>query len=95
VIASGAKQSRATRDDREAALDCFVAIAPRDDEVLLNRTATRSDKGSVSRFRACGELLGSFLGRFGDSFDLLTMARSRLGFGGARKIFERYDVCLV
>jgi hypothetical protein len=31
VIASEAKQSRAACDTREAVLDCFVAIAPRND----------------------------------------------------------------
>ena len=51
VIASAAKQSRVARDSRQAALDCFVAIAPRNDEFLFTspaygeRSSERSERG--------------------------------------------------
>jgi hypothetical protein len=75
-------------------LDCFVAVAPRNDEILLNRMATWSDKSIVSRFHAYGEPCVS-LGGFGGFFDLNNGARSRLGFWRRARDFERFDVCLV
>jgi hypothetical protein len=75
-------------------LDCFVAVAPRNDETLLNRMATWSDKSIVSRFHAYGEHCVS-LGGFGGFFDLNNGARSRLGFWRRARDFERFDVCLV
>jgi len=66
-MTGSAKQARAACDDREAALDCFVAIAlamtkAERNKIALNRMAIRSDKSIVSRVHARDERFGRFGG---------------------------------